>query len=167
MSASRSLIPSSKYELVPSGVNNTPVYCAIDPGEFSGWSLLSADLKLVKCGIDRPPMLPYKAVLIERPTIYPHTKVDPNNIVTLSLNAGNHAGRLETLGARVHWVEPRTWKGSVPKHIHHPRILAALSPLEQDVVSVCGKGISIKKIEDMMDSIGLAQYAKRMHLFLP
>jgi hypothetical protein len=56
-------------------------------------------------------------------------------------------------GRLVRWVRPYVWKGHVPKHIHHPRLLAQLTPLE---IGVLGRGGP-----DVMDAVGIGLYALR------
>lgn len=140
-------------------------FLAIDPGIHTGWARLDDSLGLVKCGIGAPDDYPYRAVLIEKPTVYPRSEVDPNNLITLAWGAGRYDFQFSQLGSIVLKVEPRTWKGSIDKKKHHPIVWSACSPREQDVVSQCGRGISDKKLEDMMDAVGLAQYARKMHIF--
>lgn len=141
------------------------MYLSLDPGAHPGWAIWNERFELTRCGIDKPPLDRYVVVLCERPTIYPNSKVPPADIITLAITAGRLVCPLADHGARVDWVEPRTWKGQVPKQIHHARIFGQLSPTEQSVVDVCLRGVNPKYREDAMDAIGLGQYAKRMHTF--
>jgi hypothetical protein len=65
----------------------------------------------------------------------------------------------------VYWVEPRTWKGQIPKDIHHARIYASLSSVEQATVDRGLKGVRPKLREDAMDAIGIGLYARKAGLF--
>jgi hypothetical protein len=146
------------------------MFLAIDPGEHPGYAVLSDKLELVWCGIQAPgsPNITCfrpSVVLCERPTVYPKMKVDPANIITLAITAGKLVQPWLEAGAKEAWVEPRTWKGNIPKDIHHASIFSKLSTLEQDVVSRCLKGVAPTWREDAMDAVGLAMYGKRMHIF--
>ena len=140
---------------------------AIDPGAHPGYAVLDDKLELVWCGIVAPETQGVRVVLCERPWIYPgpRSKADPNDIGTLCITAGKLVQPWITLGAKEVWVPPVTWKGNVPKQIHHARILSALAPSEQSVVARCLTGTSPKYREDAMDAVGLSQYGKKMGLF--
>jgi hypothetical protein len=69
--------------------------------------------------------------LIEEPTIYPHSKARPADVMALQLKVGELKGRFEAVGCKVDLVQPRTWKHSVPKPIHHARISKALTDAER------------------------------------
>lgn len=141
-------------------------YLAIDPGEHAGWAIMSESLKLTACGINKPPRRPFKVVFYEmqepRPSDSPAKK---KNILTLCVTTGKLVGPFEELGSQLAFATPSGWKGQIPKHIHHPAILHALTPQEQDVVARCGNGIAASWIEDMMDAVGLACYARKMRIF--
>lgn len=146
------------------------MYLAIDPGIHAGWCALRGDLSLHSCGIGEAPEHPYAVVLCERPTVYPYSRADPANIITLAINAGDRTGRWRRRGARVEWVEPRTWKGNIDKAPHHAAIVLSLADLPHDlgVVRAGATEVKSKKYrEDMMDAVGLALYGRRMHLFRP
>lgn len=67
-------------------------------------------------------------VIVEHPVIYPveKQKGDPNDIVRLAA-VGGVVGTACIVGAssgcKLEFVEPRRWKGSVPKDIHNARIM--------------------------------------------
>lgn len=149
------------------------MFLAIDPGAHPGWCVLNTDFTIKACGIGEAPEGPrlngaYEYVLCERPTIYPYSKVDPRNIITLAISAGDLTGLWRRKGSEIRWVEPRTWKGSIDKKSHHAAIIRALSPADQAAVSKCAAKVrSDKYLEDMMDAVGLAMYGKRMGLFAP
>jgi hypothetical protein len=143
-------------------------YIAIDPGAHPGWAILNERLELVECGINQPPRRKFAVCFYEMQVIRP--KDSPGirkNILTLCVTTGKLVGPLEELGARLAVAEPSTWKGSVPKQIHHARILDKLTPKEQNVVSQCLKGVAMSWVEDAMDAIGLSQYAKQHGIFRP
>jgi hypothetical protein len=120
----------------------------IDPGAHTGWALFSAygpdwhfDT-LSRCGLTTPAKWDKLAsigalcdVLIEEPTIYPHSKARPADVMALQLKVGELKGRFEAVGRKVELVQPRTWKRSVPKRVHHARAARVLTWPEQQLVS--------------------------------
>ncbi len=143
---------------------------AIDPGACSGWALFTtASGMLVGCGLDDPTKhrwysLPsIERVVIERPRIYPRglTK-NPNDIVTLALNAGEWAGRYKPHGIKVEYVYPSEWKGQTDKAISHTRTLSALTADELLIVPPEGKlGLPKSKRHNLLDAIGLGLFSLR------
>src|SRR5262249_46591745 len=125
---------------------DTLVLLAIDPGASQGWARFSTN-RLWQCGLGQPtPFLGSVRVVIERPALYPgrSQKARPKDIITLTLAAGETAGRILAVNpeARVEYVEPHTWKGSVPKDVHHARIWAALAEDEKSIVAAACKGVA-------------------------
>ncbi len=97
---------------------------AIDPGNTTGFayfedrvlrdalawkgeSLLNTDL----------PFAP-NVLIIESPRIYPYSRseADPNSIVDLAWLAGEIANYYRRRGSQIIKIQPRTWKGTGPKH---------------------------------------------------
>ena len=129
---------------------------AIDPGIATGWAYFYAN-KLRACGLVRPAQwyqlveraLTGEHIVIEEPTIYPHSKANPAHIMALQLKVGELKGRFEMAGCSVELVQPRTWKHQVPKQVHNRRTLAALTPDEfaladgqrHDVIDAVGLGL--------------------------
>lgn len=135
----------------------------IDPGTKSGISVWQDGLLVYAGALDyydskTLPLTshtPLDVGLIEVPTIYREaSKADPKNIITLAIKVGVWAQVLRTEGRcyEVRGVEPRTWKGQVPKKVHHERILAALSDHEQ---SICPRQ------PDALDAVGLGLWYLR------
>lgn len=151
---------------------------AIDPGASTGWaifhSLCGADWELFQCGVadidehvmpgGRPEKLPASLrgapalvqpepsfLVIEIPQITKYTP-NPASIITLALNAGRWIERSKCHPDNITKVFPTTWKGQVKKEIHHPRILAALTEGERNLIP---KLRSQKAQGDMMDAVGL------------
>lgn len=139
------------------------MHLAIDPGTTTGWALFtSGDRRLAMCGLNQPEEpAPITSVTIERPRIYPHGRTkNPNDVLSVAINAGEWAGRYKALGVPVvRYVEPATWKGQVPKDVHHARIWSRLSANEQEIVSVCGRGMPPSKRHNMLDAVGLGLWA--------
>jgi hypothetical protein len=115
---------------------------AIDPGLHCGWALFEKST-LISCGLVTPAkweelvsrgMLARSDVLIEEPTLYPHSKARPADVMALQLKVGELKGRFEAVGCKVELVQPRTWKRQVAKHICHLRAAKVLSDAERAVV---------------------------------
>lgn len=133
---------------------------AIDPGNATGWALFSTSGELIECGLSSPAkwitlvtrVAPWKPdVLIEEPTLYQHSKANPASVMALQLKVGELKGRFESAGCTVRLVQPRTWKGQVPKLVHNQRTLKALSDTER---ALC-EGAR----HDTLDAIGLGLWA--------
>lgn len=115
----------------------TTTLLAIDPGNSSGWALFSGGV-LTHAGTCRtPPLQAISAthIIAERPTIYPTDVAKPAGIITLAIGLGRwlEANR-HVPPERVTLVEPRSWKGSVKKTIHHERCARALTAAERAAV---------------------------------
>lgn len=116
---------------------------AIDPGKVAGWAQFSAK-KLIRCGIFSDWQYPQvwhpsdvQYLVLEVPRIYPHrSKGDPNDIVDLALTAGEIRGHYRELGCHVIETFPSMWKGTVPKEIHHARVLDKLADDEKRLLDV-------------------------------
>ena len=148
---------------------------AIDPGRDTGWALFSGD-RLVACGLGDPRLsekhriAELERVVIERPMVYPRGQTkNPNDVVALALGAGEWGG-LYRQWTDVEYVFPFQWKGSVPKAVHHARVLAKLSAEERaladeaiargrsGVNSSLGKAIAPSKRHNVLDAIGLGLF---------
>lgn len=139
---------------------------AIDPGETTGWSFYQ-DGALVEAGVavGSPPALPAAVYLelnqnrdcseavIEKPQTYPMSPVDANDLITLGILVGEWKEYLHRHGADVELALPRTWKGTVPKDIHHRRVLARLTAEEKTRLP---KRPRAKNYDhNMLDAVGL------------
>lgn len=52
-----------------------------------------------------------------------------------------------------------TWKGSVPKSVHHPRILAALDVNERRIVDAACKAAGKANTKEVLDAVGIFLYS--------
>jgi len=134
---------------------------AIDPGKWSGWALFFHG-KLQAAGVlseatilDKPPMVEWApaVAVIEIPRAYPlgKGKGDPQDLIKLAILAGDLRGFYRRHGLHTELVEPRRWKGTVPKDIHGERVLGALAPDEAAILPTLPKS----KRHNMVDAIGL------------
>ena len=140
---------------------------AIDPGAHQGWALFNIKThRLVHCGLgivdhrDFRNVVDLDRCVIERPTLYKGGKARPADVITLALRAGEAAGLVRAAwGVDAEYVEPRSWKGQVPKAEHNARTWALLKDDEKDQVTVCLKGIAPSKRNNVLDAIGLGLWA--------
>jgi hypothetical protein len=115
---------------------------AIDPGLTSGWAQFTAK-KLSGAGVFREHDYPAvwhrgyeQTLVIEVPRIYPHrSKGDPNDIVQLALTVGEIRGHYRPQVTRIVETYPASWKGQVPKEIHHARVLKQLADDETRILA--------------------------------
>lgn len=129
---------------------------AIDPGESNGWALFEHG-ELVDYELGEPPRHAAHSVLvIERPEIYRGSRVNPNNIITLAINAGFWSGRIPH--DRLVWYNPKQWKGQIPKtaklenYIIYKRVLSSKHYINLT-------GYTKKEAFDIVDAIGLGMFA--------
>jgi len=128
----------------------------LDPGADQGWALLR-DGELISCGLGEP-LASGCLCIVERPTIYKYGKAKPEDIITLAIRAGMAAGRAQSRGCTVEWVEPRTWKGTISKDMHHRRIRAKLQHMETLVLGQVEKALPEGKFHNVMDAVALAKW---------
>lgn len=88
-----------------------------------------------------------KKAVIEFPLIH-KTTPNPNDIVKLASASGAYTALLQHSGFFVEWVEPRTWKGTVPKKIMLKRIIAKLSEEEYS-------SINHSRNHNLIDAVGV------------
>ena len=146
---------------------------AIDPGRDQGWSVYHVTMALgpsgkptfsgstlVNCGLgDVPPQaLPESplGVVIEKPEVYADRamwKGDPNNLVTLGIRVGR---ALERYGeGKTTLVLPKTWKGQVPKEVHHARAKTKLTEIELARLARCVGRVAVSKQHNVLDAVAL------------
>jgi hypothetical protein len=133
----------------------------IDPGLDTGWAVWKG-MTLSTAGLGDVPrnVVDLTDVWIESQVIYPRSKARPEDIVTLAVSAGHAAGVCSVVypAAVVHWVAPATWKGQVPKDIHHTRVWAILADRERAIIDLACRGVAPSKRHNVMDAVGLGLY---------
>ena len=118
----------------------------VDPGNATAWAIVEAlggSCKALACGLGALEALDWNATprpacaIVEVPRVYPGSKVDPNDLITLALSAGDAIGffryRLRFEAARSPRLSVGTfaqvyhsdWKGKIPKP---SKTVAALAP---------------------------------------
>ena len=144
---------------------------AIDPGVTAGWAYFTESGVLLRCGAASSPrqvtelanlaIYPVQPseVLIEHPQIYPGGRTkNPNDIVKLAVNAGVWAGHLSAR-ARIEFVYPRSWKGTLNSDVCCARILERLGSGEHDdVYEESTKNIPPSKRHNVIDAIGIGLF---------
>lgn len=135
---------------------------AIDPGNDLGWALFDGGT-LERAGLRNPPVDAAHQAIIERPQVYRSSKSkgDPNDLITLAIGVGQMKERLESCGATVELVLPATWKGQIPKDIHHRRILGLLAPTEKTRLDACLSGVAAGIRHNVLDAVGLGLWFLR------
>ena len=137
---------------------------SIDPGEDTGWAHWENG-RVAGAGLGPPPTWDTDLILIEIPMVYPGgPKVDPNDLVKLSLTAGRQVERL--LGAMVRRppalaVYPRTWKGTLDKLVMVRRIQAMVGPSNNADVEafLAAARVPAGKRHNVWDAVGLGHWA--------
>jgi len=134
----------------------------IDPGKtiglacFESGELVSVDEHKPKRLLDAArfialccPYIPFD-LAIELPQVYPvqRWKGDPNDLITVALQAGVILGAVYAYIATLYIIKPSEWKGSTPKAISKERTLAKLTAGERAHVQK-------KSSTHIMDAIGL------------
>jgi hypothetical protein len=122
----------------------------IDPGKKPGYAIVAAT-GIVYMGRELPVLGSVQRILCERPRLrVGGRRLDPNSIVTLACTAGEQMGRAceRYPQAESEWVDPRKWKGTIPKEIMTNRIRRFAEQLD---------GYDPKKANsDVLDALGLA-----------
>lgn len=142
------------------------MFLAIDPGADQGWALIHDNGILYSCGLSEAPndfpsnVIAGAVCILEHPVIYPDGEAKPSTIITLALRAGRAEGWAQSKGWTTEWVEPRTWKGMVPKRIHHNRIKAKLSPEELEIFQWVAEKVGAKA-HNVLDAIALGKWRAR------
>lgn len=136
---------------------------AIDPGISAGLAVF-ADRTLTACGLERDfaVVTQHTRVVFEKPRAYPHSNVDANNLITLAVSAGRLVERFLADGGVAISIEPRGWKGQVPKtpkvadYIIYRRIVNALDSDEHRIFAQALAQVGSEKAKmDIVDAVGL------------
>ena len=124
----------------------------IDPGLETGWALLvNGHLERAFLGDPRHSYLFPDRVVIEYPVVYPHSKTNPNDLITLAIMVGEYRQFFGT--ERVALVKPQVWKGQLPKSVTEKRVRAKF-PNAGDFLDK----YPVSTRHNVSDSIGLADW---------
>ena len=94
----------------------------------------------------------YDVVAVELPTVYPGSPVRPSDLIEIAAVAGALAATVPA--DLIEIVEPRRWKGSVPKDVHNRRMIEKMPELRE----LLGQ-YKRQLHEHMVDAAGLARWA--------
>ena len=144
---------------------------AFDPGLCTGVAYIGKDR--IECGILEDETWGHwfqlangsaAVVYVERPVIYPtpRTKVNPNDLITLALRAGELAGHCEQTPVR--YVTPAEWKRQLPKDICNARVRNMLTNAELDQIKNVFE-LPQSKRHNALDALGIALWAKGRKVF--
>jgi hypothetical protein len=138
------------------------VIVAIDPGRCTGWCITDGggcvyDAGITSVDLGLPFPLHGTTLVIEVPQVYraAMSKGDPNDLIKVAIEVGRWIERARIVGAEVIEVHPATWKGQIPKEVHHARILRELRPEELARLSRC-LALPATKRHNALDAVGLA-----------
>ncbi len=141
----------------------------VDPGLCTGFSGLDEQGELFWCGDTSEGLDLFgeqgDLVVLEVPQIYRHSKGDPNDLITLALQAGGYRERFQSKGFRVVTVKPAEWKGQVDKDMHNARVIKSLPPEELELFKLKTKSLAASKRHNVIDAIGLAKWAFSVELY--
>ncbi len=100
-------------------------------------------------------------LVIEIPQVYQgrFQKGDPNDLIAVAVQAGEVIGHADA--QRVIRPSPHQWKGTVPKEVHHHRLLESASKADKLVIFQCFEKIPKTKQHNAMDAYGLGRWALR------
>jgi hypothetical protein len=150
------------------------VLIAIDPGvRCSAYAVLNRS-GLLACGYDVRTLSRVwherlTTVVCELPQVYGLAK-PPNDLVELAFAGGFACGTFS--GLEIKTVKPTTWKGQIPKHICHARVIAELNEYEvrvldsvypvakikSNIAKAMNGGSYSSKIHNVLDAIGIGKW---------
>lgn len=135
---------------------------SIDPGVHRVGLALFEDQGLAFAAMFPVPDGPFDyprapRVLLEVPRIYPASrqKGDPNDLLALARIVGRLQEHYLAAGADVELVEPRTWKGTLPKEAMTERIRGRLSAAERARVAPVARSLE----HNVLDAVGIGLHA--------
>ncbi len=141
-----------------------------DPGKpktGAAWAK-HVDNTLVACGFwgtDTPVRDSNERVLIELPTVYPRSKVNPNDICTLSRRAGMIQLALCGWDEEPEWIPPVRWKATIPPDIMLERILKSMKRDEVLLLEEVASHVPDRFGHNLIDAIGLGRWGLRLAPF--
>lgn len=151
--------------------------CAVDPGVEATGLALFTDNKLEHVRLVRASSLqsmiqaiyyvkwPHDydvpdLVFIERPVVYPRDGIKKAaSLMTVAIVAGAAAAAYgRETWTTIDFVEPRTWKGSVPKEIHNTRVISILEKDEQEILISSMDDAPPSLLHNVIDAVGIGLY---------
>ena len=80
------------------------------------------------------------------------------DLIDLSIVGAYVAGSVCGVARRPQFVTANTWKGSVPKEIHHERIRAVLDPEESVMLRALLEPVPKTNQKELLDALGISLY---------
>jgi hypothetical protein len=147
----------------------------IDPGNDTGWAIVTAQGLLLACGLGDPPhpstLHPdgVKRVIVEKPQVYQGraSKGDPNDLIKLAIGVGRYLERYCMYSTET--VLPREWKGTVDPDVLCRRVAKSLVSSERDILDrvleplarakLTEETLTSGKRHNVIDAIGLVKWS--------
>lgn len=134
------------YELLHAGISKTK------SEDWEKWTGQPPSFLEIAFLLDNYDWAERKA-LIEFPKVHRDTP-NADSIVKLAAACGAYTSILQAAGFDVTWVEPRAWKGQVPKDVMFKRIVAKLKDFEYS-------RIDNPKDHNVIDAVGIGLWQIR------
>jgi hypothetical protein len=147
----------------------------IDPGNDTGWAIVTARGQLLACGLGAPPhpstLHPegVSKVIIEKPQVYQgrSSKGDPNDLIKLAIGVGRYLERYCMYSTET--VLPREWKGTVDPDVLCRRVVKSLVSSERNILDRAIASLARAKLSEdtltsgkrhnVIDAVGLAKWS--------
>lgn len=134
------------------------ILIAIDPGRMTGLAFFESgrlvQARLLKDPLSCPSLGKADLVVLEIPTMYPYSGIDPQTMVTLAIRGGFVAGRV--IAPQLKLVQPREWKGQRPKEVDNRYTLRLLCDHERRIVM---RSTTKAQRHNVIDAVGLGLWA--------
>lgn len=136
------------------------------PGQAQGWDSYDPGVayyarahwcgaQLIACGLHPIGEVVHASLgVIEMPQVWKNGKARKSDVLNLTFAAGRLADRCED--HVLYW--PVSWKGNVPKKVHHEQILACLTEYERTLLPK-KKG----ELKHVLDAIGVGLHHLVIH----
>ena len=92
----------------------------------------------------------------ELPSYNRHRATNPNSLIICAAAGALAAGRAAGPEGKVEAIDV-AWKGNVPKHVVHKRMLARLSSAERAILKRCLAGVAKSKQHDLLDAVCMGE----------
>lgn len=158
-------------------------WVSIDPGKQRSWvAMWDGDTFVRACSYadggfsDVQPWFGCVGVaVVERMVHYPapvtsaRASATAQDLIDVTAAGSLLAGRLVGSRGRVHYVDARVWKGSVPKTVTRKRVMeefARRPSAEQGALTACLQDTPPSLQHNLIDAVGIGLYALKSNLHL-
>lgn len=99
-------------------------------------------------------------VIVERPVVYPRDGIKKaKDLISVAIVGGAAALAFGCeVWTETEFIEPRTWKGSVPKEIHNARVMNMLDSNEIEIIDKRLATAPPKLVHNVIDAVGIGLY---------